>query len=93
MPGQAVPNPGAIPAAEQVQGELALLRMRMMPYWYSAFARYHFEGLPPFRAMNLEEGFAQDVKSAVNSNLEERIPMRKQPPKEIQDQLWPVIIC
>ncbi len=71
--------------AEQVQ-QLALLRMRMMPYWYSAFARYHFEGLPPFRAMNLEEGFAQDVKKdAVNSNLEEN-PYAEATAKEIRDQ-------
>ena len=43
--------------ADQVKA-MALLRMRMMPYWYTAFARYHFEGIPPFRAMELEEGFA-----------------------------------
>ena len=30
------------------------LRMRLMPYLYSAFARYHFEGTPPCRAMALE---------------------------------------
>lgn len=42
--------------AEQVK-EYALLRMRMMPYWYTEFARYHFDGIPPFRAMNLEPGF------------------------------------
>ncbi|HEY4208020.1 MAG TPA: DUF5110 domain-containing protein, partial [Puia sp.] len=28
------------------------------PYIYSAFAQYHFEGKPPFRGMNLEEGAA-----------------------------------
>lgn len=42
--------------AEQVK-EYALLRMRMIPYWYTEFARYHFDGIPPFRAMNLEAGF------------------------------------
>ena len=29
------------------------LRMRLMPYLYSAFARYHFEGVPPVRPMQL----------------------------------------
>ncbi len=41
--------------------EFALLRMKMMPYWYSEFAKYHFEGTPPFRAMNLENGFMQSL--------------------------------
>lgn len=27
------------------------LRMGFLPYLYSAFARYHFEGIPPFRAL------------------------------------------
>jgi alpha-D-xyloside xylohydrolase len=29
--------------------------MRLMPYFYAAFARYYFDGTPPFRAMALEE--------------------------------------
>lgn len=33
------------------------LRMRLIPYFYSAFAKYNFEGIPPFRAMHLEEGY------------------------------------
>ena len=32
------------------------LRMQLMPYLYSAFARYHFDGTPPFRALALEPG-------------------------------------
>jgi alpha-D-xyloside xylohydrolase len=31
------------------------LRMRLLPYLYSAFAAYHFEGVPPFRPMVLED--------------------------------------
>lgn len=30
-----------------------LLRLRLLPYWYTAFARYHFEGIPVVRAMPL----------------------------------------
>ncbi|MBC7959482.1 MAG: DUF5110 domain-containing protein [Vallitaleaceae bacterium] len=33
------------------------LRMSLIPYFYNAFAAYHFDGLPPFRAMHFEEGF------------------------------------
>ena len=66
--------------------QLALLRMQMLPYWYSAFARYHFEGIPPFRAMNLEEGFIQETKKEKgNANLEEN-PYAEAVSKEIRDQ-------
>jgi len=71
--------------AEQVK-QMALLRMQMMPYWYSEFAKYHFEGIPPFRAMALEDGFSQvtNLKSQVGS-LEEN-PYAEATSKEIKDQ-------
>jgi alpha-glucosidase (family GH31 glycosyl hydrolase) len=71
--------------AEQVK-QLALLRMQMMPYWYSEFAKYHFEGTPVFRGMNLENGFRQEIKKeAGSSNLEEN-PYSEATTKEIKDQ-------
>jgi alpha-glucosidase (family GH31 glycosyl hydrolase) len=71
--------------AEQVK-QLAILRMQMMPYWYTEFAKYHYEGTPPFRAMNLEPGFKQEVKKeAVNENLEQN-PYAEAASKEIKDQ-------
>lgn len=71
--------------AEQVKA-LALLRMQMMPYWYTEFAKYHFEGTPPFRGMGLEPGFKQEVKKeAANTNLEEN-PYAEATTKEIKDQ-------
>jgi alpha-D-xyloside xylohydrolase len=33
-----------------------LLRMRLLPYWYTAFAQYHFEGTPVVRPMPLVGG-------------------------------------
>jgi alpha-D-xyloside xylohydrolase len=66
--------------------QLATLRMQMMPYWYTAFARYHFEGIPPFRAMNLEDGFVHETKKETgNTNLEEN-PYEEAVSKEIKDQ-------
>ena len=73
--------------ADQVK-EYALLRMQMMPYWYSEFARYHFDGIPPFRAMNLEPGFSLDsaVRAELqNSNLDDN-PYLEAVTKEIKDQ-------
>lgn len=75
--------------AEQVK-EYALLRMRMIPYWYTEFARYHFDGIPPFRAMNLEAGFSPSGAEPVelqntNANLETN-PYLEAVSKEIKDQ-------
>lgn len=42
--------------------EVAFLRMQLLPYIYSTFADYYFNGTPPFRAMNLEEGFGFNPK-------------------------------
>ena len=52
-------KPWSFTEVEKDIKEYALLRMQMMPYWYTEFAKYHFEGIPPFRAMYLEEGFLQ----------------------------------
>ncbi|AEI50598.1 glycoside hydrolase family 31 protein [Runella slithyformis] len=71
--------------ADQIK-EVAQLRMRMMPYWYSEFAKYHFEGTPPFHAVNLVADFKTEVKKeVVNANLEEN-PYVLAVSKEIKDQ-------
>ncbi|MGI8634472.1 MAG: DUF5110 domain-containing protein, partial [Segetibacter sp.] len=70
--------------AEQVK-ELALLRMQMMPYWYSEFAKYHFEGTPPFRGIQFEQGFKPEVKKETVGSLEEN-PYAIAVSKEVKDQ-------
>jgi alpha-glucosidase (family GH31 glycosyl hydrolase) len=49
-------KPWSFPEVEDQVREVAQLRMQLLPYLYSTFAQYHFEGIPPFRAMQLEEG-------------------------------------
>ncbi|HEX9958118.1 MAG TPA: TIM-barrel domain-containing protein, partial [Fibrella sp.] len=66
--------------------EMALLRMQMMPYWYSEFAKYHFDGTPPFRAMNLEEGFASEVTSELVTTSLEKNPYAEAVRQESKDQ-------
>lgn len=51
-------KPWSFPEVEKEVKDYALLRMQLIPYLYTEFARYHFEGIPPFRGMNLEEGFS-----------------------------------
>ena len=60
--------------------------MQLMPYFYSEFAKYHYEGTPPFRAMNLEPGFkvkAEVVVKTTNLNID---PYADATQKEIKDQ-------
>jgi alpha-glucosidase (family GH31 glycosyl hydrolase) len=38
--------------ADQIRGAIAL-RTRLLPYWYTAFAQYHYQGTPVVRAMPL----------------------------------------
>lgn len=79
-------KPWTYPEVEKQVKEFALLRMRMMPYWYTEFAKYHFEGTPPFRGMSLEDGFKQEPrKESTNINLEEN-PYAEALSKEIKDQ-------
>ncbi len=79
-------KPWSYPEVTEQVRQMALLRMQMMPYWYSAFARYHFDGTPPFRAMNLEPGFRSDLSRVTeNTSLEEN-PYQEAVRKEVKDQ-------
>jgi alpha-D-xyloside xylohydrolase len=50
--------------------EAIRLRMQFLPYLYTAFAEYHFKGIPPVRAMVLEEGFAGLSERVVEGRLD-----------------------
>lgn len=79
-------KPWSFPDVSRQVQDMALLRMQMMPYWYSEFASYHFEGIPPFRAMSLEEGFTSDVRNeVVNANLADN-PYALAVKREVKDQ-------
>lgn len=81
-------KPWSFPEVAGQIKEYALLRMRMMPYWYTEFARYHFDGIPPFRAVNLEPGFNPEHSTSTemkSTNLEDN-PYLEAISKEIKDQ-------
>lgn len=50
-------KPWSFPDVYEACQDVAFLRMQMLPYLYSTFAQYYFEGKPPFRAMELVEGY------------------------------------
>ena len=49
-------KPWSYPEAEPIVRKYIKLRMRLLPYLYSVFARYREDGTPPFLAMPLVEG-------------------------------------
>ena len=81
-------KPWTFPEVARQVKEYALLRIQMMPYWYTEFARYHFDGIPPFHGMSLEAGFNPDA--AVTTELKEKSlednPYLEAVTKEIKDQ-------
>lgn len=78
--------PWSFPEVEKEVKEYALLRMQLIPYLYSEFAKYHFEGTPPFRGMSLEKGFDATAKMELrNEDLNEN-PYAEAVMKEIKDQ-------
>lgn len=79
-------KPWTFPEVEKQVKEIALLRMQLLPYFYTAFARYHFEGIPPFRAMNLEPGFSGSIKMEMKTASLDDNPYAEAVVKEIKDQ-------
>lgn len=79
-------KPWSFPKVADEVREMFLLRMCMMPYWYSEYAKYHFKGIPPFRAMNLEEGFSSGLKMEQTEASLEEDPYAEAVRQEITDQ-------
>jgi alpha-D-xyloside xylohydrolase len=79
-------KPWSFPEVEQEVKDIALLRMQLLPYFYTAFARYHFEGIPPFRAMNLEPGFTGSLTTELKLSSLVDNPYAEAVVKEIKDQ-------
>lgn len=79
-------KPWSFPEVEKAVNEVASLRMQLLPYLYSTFAQYQFEGKPPFRAMNLVEGFGfmpQSVEGTLDATTN---PYAMTLKKDIKDQ-------
>ncbi|MBN2312903.1 MAG: DUF5110 domain-containing protein [Sedimentisphaerales bacterium] len=50
-------KPWSFPKVTNIVRDAIKLRMRLLPYIYTAFYDYNQKGIPPFRAMVLEAGF------------------------------------
>jgi alpha-glucosidase (family GH31 glycosyl hydrolase) len=79
-------KPWSFPEVEKDVKFYSDLRMQLMPYFYSEFAKYHYEGTPPFRAMNLEPGFKVKTEVVVKTTNLNVDPYADATQKEIKDQ-------
>ena len=79
-------KPWTFPEVEKQVADGANLRMQLIPYLYTCFAEYAFYGRPPFRAMNLVDGFAAISKEDSAKLDAEKNPYKMAAKKEIKDQ-------
>lgn len=79
-------KPWSFPDVAVQVNEIAGLRMQLIPYLYTAFADYAFRGIPPVRAMNLEEGYEfNEMLSQVSFDGTDN-PYALAVKKEVKDQ-------
>jgi len=71
--------------ADQVR-EVMRLRLRLLPYLYTAFARYHFDGVPPVRAMALEPGFRVEQPATPGAVSSTENPYAVATLRDVRDQ-------
>lgn len=79
-------KPWSFPDVNNEVTEIARLRMQLIPYIYTAFADYAFEGIPPMRAMNLEEGYQTDAEVEEGKLDGTENPYAIAVKKEVKDQ-------
>jgi len=79
-------KPWTFPEVESAVRDVANLRMQLLPYIYTTFSQYYFEGLPPFRAMNLVEGFSFDQEILQGELDSTRNPYQMALKSEVKDQ-------
>lgn len=79
-------KPWTFPEVEKEVREIALLRMQLIPYLYTAFADYAFKGIPPVRAMNLEEGYSAEATLQEGKLDATKNPYAMAVRKEVKDQ-------
>jgi alpha-D-xyloside xylohydrolase len=79
-------KPWSYPDVYEDVKEVALLRMQLLPYIYSTFAQYHFDGIPPIRPMQLVEGFIDNSEEEKGELDDTDNPYELAKKKDIKDQ-------
>lgn len=79
-------KPWSFPDVEDEVKYYTLLRIQLIPYLYTEFAKYHFEGTPPFHGMNLEPGLDTKTISELRNKNHGDNPYTEALGKDIRDQ-------
>ncbi len=80
-------HPWSFPEVADEVRKIMKLRIRLIPYLYSAFARYHSEGIPPFRALVLDGCLSRPGKEPGRGLLDSTAnPYSKALSGDIRDQ-------
>jgi alpha-D-xyloside xylohydrolase len=79
-------KPWTFPEVADAVRDVMQLRIRLLPYLYSAFAQYHFRGTPPFRAMALVDGFRADIPDSTAALSSTENPYAIATRRDIKDQ-------
>lgn len=79
-------KPWTFPDVADKVKDVMQLRMQLLPYLYTTFAQYHFEGKPPVRAMNLVDGFSFEEKMIAGKLNSTDNPYAQAVKRDIKDQ-------
>ncbi|WP_299557269.1 TIM-barrel domain-containing protein [Seonamhaeicola sp.] len=79
-------KPWSYPEVYEDVKNVALLRMQLLPYIYSTFADYHFNGTPPVRPMQLLDNFVQKDITVQGVLDDTKNPYKMATQEDIKDQ-------
>ena len=79
-------KPWTFSEVEDAVREIIQLRTRLLPYIYTAFAKYRFEGTPPIRSMVLEPGYHDEQAVAAGVLDDVKNPYAMAVRKDVTDQ-------
>lgn len=79
-------KPWSYPAVYESVKRVALLRMQLLPYIYSTFAAYHYDGIPPIRPMPLVDDFVSKDEVIKGTFDDTANPYNLATKKDIKDQ-------
>jgi alpha-glucosidase (family GH31 glycosyl hydrolase) len=79
-------KPWSFPEVTDMVRNTIELRLKLLPYLYTAFFEYNQKGIPPFRAMVLESGFAAQEAIGISELDDSKNPYAEKKRLEVTDQ-------
>jgi alpha-D-xyloside xylohydrolase len=79
-------KPWSFPEVTDMVRDVIQLRTNLLPYIYTAFYNYSQKGIPPFRAMVLENGYVSEEKMTGGELDDTENPYEEQKRAEVTDQ-------